>query len=156
SKVPISGASGVLNDVDCVSPTACIAVGTGKGPNVLAVRWNGKSWSPATTGPPAGALEAVSCTSASNCVAVGQIFTRPAIVRWNAGARTAETAQPPPGNAQAYLYDVSCPAASNCYAVGYSSVDGQHRYMQHWDGTHWSTVNTPAPPRGPNDGDSFT
>ncbi len=157
SKVPISGTSGHLDDVDCVSTTNCVAVGDGHdGP--LAIHWNGRSWSRDTL-PSTLILAAVSCSSASNCVAVGPDETlrfAPSIARWNGRVWTSEAAQLPPGTSKAYLSDVSCPAQNDCYAVGRSALDNGHRYMQHWDGSRWSIVNTPAPPRGADDYDSFS
>jgi hypothetical protein len=54
------------------------------------------------------------------------------------------------------LFGVSCPATNDCYAAGASALGNGHRYLQHWDGTRWSTVNTPAPPTNSETFDGFT
>jgi hypothetical protein len=100
-------------------------------------------------------LNAVSCSSASNCVAVGFLHPaqkQPIIERWNGATWSNETAQLPPGSPPTELDDVSCPSQNDCYAVGSSEPpDHDHRYMQHWNGTRWATVVTPAPSGWQND-----
>ncbi len=83
-----SGGNDYLNDVSCVSATACIAVGGGtpRTGYLLAERWNGTRWAvqptpnamKATRAPRcgftcAGTLSGVSCTSARSCIAVGSV-----------------------------------------------------------------------------------
>ena len=136
-----------LNGVSCVSPTACIAVGTYyNGVNVsftLAESWNGTAWSvmPSPNGG-FGYLNGVSCVSATSCVAVGSL-----IESWNG---TAWTVMPSPGGGP--LVAVSCVSATSCMAVGNSYNTGTRAYqtlIESWDGTTWTVA--PSPNRGIGD-----
>jgi hypothetical protein len=70
---PTGGAE--LYNVDCVSPTDCVAVG-GRGHGTIAESWNGSKWSLEKTANPSGSngssyLEGISCISSGGCTAVG-------------------------------------------------------------------------------------
>jgi hypothetical protein len=160
AQLAAKGTSGVLYDVSCLSAMFCAAVGYADGPQrVLATHWDGKVWTrdalpSAIT--PQSELDAVSCASASNCVAVGRARGVPVIVRWNGSGWNSEAPELPPGAPRTWLNGVSCPASNNCYAVGASALDNSHRYMQHWDGSHWSIVDTPSPQTNPETFDRFS
>src|SRR4051794_25684695 len=72
--------AGRFNGVACVSPTACVDVGSATDAGgtrfTLAEIWDGESWAFSATPNPTGAtnseLHAVSCASASLCFAVGE------------------------------------------------------------------------------------
>ena len=78
---PNVGTVDELFEVDCVSVSDCVAVGstdTGSARETLVMVWDGTVWS-IVSSPNAGTsndrLESVSCVSASQCVAVGSTFT---------------------------------------------------------------------------------
>jgi hypothetical protein len=64
----------VLTDVDCVSASECVTVGTSAllGQTGLTLRWDGVAWAiEPSASPYIGQLDAVSCWSVGNCIATG-------------------------------------------------------------------------------------
>jgi hypothetical protein len=92
---PAAAALAAFGDVSCVSPSACMGVGTatddtGEENFTLAQSWNGTSWTIVNTPSPGSfidTLNGVSCTAATACMAVGafdgtaNVFTL--AERWN-------------------------------------------------------------------------
>lgn len=80
-----AGASSGLLDVSCLSPGACIAVGTFENSlgldRPLVEEWNGSWWSVEPTARPAdattGSFSGVSCIAARGCMAVGNFAIPP-------------------------------------------------------------------------------
>jgi hypothetical protein len=155
---------GVLNSVSCVSAADCVAVGVVAGPQsanqVLAYRWDGKSWTQQTLPAPAGAINAhlsgVSCTSASNCMAVGNsgpsggAGTVMFAEHWNGSTWAAKDLPLPAGATGGGLASVSCVSA-RCTAAGQSFYPtssrqrGTHALAESFNGTSWTVQATAVP-----------
>jgi hypothetical protein len=139
SRIPVPGrgnnlgdADTALNDVTCVTPASCWAVGElgrrdGSEHNQV-VHWNGRAWSPvsvpdpgATTTTTLNELSGVSCAAPASCWAVGSRylgFEHNQVVHWN-GRRWSRVSVPSPRpKGLSELFEVSCPSPSSCWAVG--------------------------------------
>jgi hypothetical protein len=126
---PKGAQSSELTGVSCPAAAACTAVGSYVSRSnlyeLLAERWNGKTWSrqatPNAAGADGGVFNDVACTAASACTAVGDYgagSTQPTLVEvWNGTAWTVQTSpdQAVPGS---LLYSVACPASNACTSVG--------------------------------------
>jgi len=126
---------GVLQNVTCQTPTACIAVGTtsttvsdvvpAKG-QVLLSADDGQTWALSPTPTPVDDIFGVACPTALTCAVVGTVWRGPP------GVGTGSVAQSEDGGTtftrltSAYvpltLTAISCPSASLCVAVGGDSV----------------------------------
>ncbi len=165
----------LLWSVDCVSSSDCWAVGAQEPdgqqqPQTLAENWNGTTWSVVPTPAVAGYLFSVTCSNASDCWAVGddldgqQNPLNGIIYHWD-GSQWSQSATAASGQAFDQFASVACSSSSDCWAVGYAgpdqlqynflpgvapSVVGAAALVEHWDGTDWSIVPTPAasPPLG--------
>ena len=123
----------------------------------LIVRWNGTTWtrvpSPSPGGPMADdGLTGVAATSSSNAWAVGAYNSgsgtsyRALIVRWTGTTWTRVPAPVPGGATGSVLVAVAANSASNAWAVGYYSTStGGGTLIEHWNGTTWTQVPSPAP-----------
>jgi len=147
--------SNVLQDVSCVTPNDCAAVGyfTQKSgtSETLIERWNGKSWSvmsSANVGDNGDVLRAVSCISAS-CVAVGDYGASSGAVQtlaesWNGRGKAASVATPDPSTTFDDLSAISCSGSSRCVAVGdYGTSSIKYTLVESWNGKKWSLVGSP-------------
>jgi subtilisin family serine protease len=150
-----------VNDLDCVSATACMAVGETtnceglgcqqKPWKPMALKWSGSSWAPTSVPIPGGShasrLRAVSCLSASSCIAVGYysilnpnetLSFKFFAVQWDGKAWTTMSSSKVTSPVIVTTEDVSCTSASNCFAVWSGSV-------ARWNGSEWSMVTMPEP-----------
>ncbi len=148
-----------MNAVSCVSPNACLAVGTvesttGSGSvfETFSETWDGTSWgnSKLPPKPTISNLDAVSCRSASFCIAVGDILSGdtpvPLAERWNGTGWSIQKTPNPSGANRAFLTSVSCPATNACTAVGiYNRGSSQLTLAEHWNGKTWKIQHTPNP-----------
>jgi len=161
-----------LNDVTCVTPASCWAVGElgrrdGSEHN-QALHWNGRRWSPVSVPDPSAGgtdpyafsyLSAVSCAAPASCWAVGSSERGDSapqlnqVLHWN-GRRWSPVSVPQPGGRTALglseLFGVSCPVPASCWAVGSSERgDSAPRLNQvlHWNGRRWSLVSVRTPSR---------
>lgn len=102
-------------------------------------------------------LSAVSCTSGTQCFAVGSIApgghgtnSQPLIESFNGTAWSISAAAVPDATTST-LSGISCVAATSCMAVGSqttaASAPFQVPLAEQWNGTAWSVVPTPVPPR---------
>ena len=90
-------------------------------------RWNGTSWtiasSPNPSGAPSSQLAGLSCTSTTNCFAVGNYnisgTIRTLVEQWNGTSWTIVASPNPSGASQSYLSGVSCTTGTDCAAAGY-------------------------------------
>jgi hypothetical protein len=130
--------SGLLDDVSCASPRACMAVGGAEGMGAgtytpLALWWNGRYWR--TTNFPCGTqpcdpfaagsgdiVSSVSCASAKSCAAVGGITDVTTVGLWNGHSWSAATGQLPDLASGATLDDVACSAPNHCIFLGESGA----------------------------------
>jgi RHS repeat-associated protein len=146
-----------LDDVACVDPTHCTAVGR-QGSATLAERWNGSAWTVQASANPdffsSAGLYGVDCPTTTNCMAVGYRQTEEAgwplyafSEEWNGSSWTVRKVPRRPGATESQLNDVSCAGASFCLAGGwYEDANGDgHPLIQRWDGTSWNVMAFPQP-----------
>ena len=167
---PASSQASLLWDVTCVTASDCWAVGAqgtgnGKLPNLLAENWNGSTWSVVPTPDINGYLLSVTCTGASSCVAVGidvDAKNNPLggiILSWN-GSEWSQSSPQAPAQPYSGLNSVTCAGPTDCWAVGFAgpnqiqynfvpgvapNVIGSSALVEHWNGSQWLIVPTPAP-----------
>ncbi len=156
-----SGATtSTLTGVSCETSTFCMAVGSAgtTSPDVisLAEQWNGSAWSVDTTPNVEGAIQtfltSVACPTTSECLAVGYSLassgTDPIVEQWNGTTWTLVNPPVPTGSADNELTAIACPGASTCFATGRTyatSSSAPLTLAEVWDGTGWTTMNTPNP-----------
>jgi hypothetical protein len=151
-------------DVECASPTLCVAVGSYATPTRyrgLALAWNGSTWSAhAVTEPTAAedqtSLHSVDCPTPTACVVIGSYDDdatgdgRPLALTYDGTAWSAAVSPPlPPSTSDAELQSVSCLSATQCVAVGYryaTPSGDQLPYVVGLAGGVWqvATVGLPA------------
>jgi hypothetical protein len=148
---PAGSTYSVLSGISCPSRLECAAVGytisrKGRGAPLIE-RWNGRAWS-IVPNPRANAAEltSVACPAADRCQASGfetgsSRLDRTFGERWNGRAWSVVPTVSAPGAASSQIASVACASASNCTAVG---VGGDHGLAEHWDGSKWRAVKTPA------------
>jgi hypothetical protein len=165
---PAGTATGDLNELiglSCTSASNCWAAGedgtfaTQITLVTLALHWNGKKWSQATTPNPGGTatasineLSAVSCTNTTNCWAVGEYEgsvgtsghdTLNLALRWT-GKKWVRGTTPSPGgtadNDTSFLFGVRCTSTTHCWAVGGAAHNSGPQFNQalRWNGTKWA------------------
>ena len=170
--VPAGATDWKLRDVSCSSESACTAVGysysSATGYKTLVERYNGTSWSiQKSVEPNEGngyeAMSSVSCASATHCMAVGEADSKPFAAKWNGSEWLLA---PVPGSAMGRLEDVSCPSATSCMAVGNlgwwapwswgwgPSMMESETLAASWNGSAWSTLETPEASEEPPASDS--
>jgi hypothetical protein len=148
--MPPGAQAGALAAVDCLTPSACTAVGNYQTQKVFAPlieRWDGTAWSVVPSPRPnLGGLRAVSCATSNSCAAVGCLINGDIgcvgtlAEQWNG---TAWKVEPTPRGGRA-LDSVSCTAPSDCMAVGFASG----ALAERWNGRAWSVVPIPNPGGG--------
>jgi hypothetical protein len=153
----------MLQDVACVSPTSCTAVGrfshelqeVSSTTAPLVETWDGTEWRIERSVIPKGSLDtelnAVACPTPSRCVAVGfqrgpgGRYSTFAEIRRGTTWRMLPTPDPA-GSPYAKFSDLACPRADRCIAVGWSASGTNLRSLvELWDGTRWTVVRTPTP-----------
>jgi hypothetical protein len=89
--------------------------------------------------------------SAGDCWAVGGTQLNVAIAdHWDGSAWTVVHLPAPRGSGSTNLPGISCTGVTSCWAAGdYQSVATSKElpYAEHWDGSAWSVVTMPHPPR---------
>ncbi|MGA2010304.1 MAG: hypothetical protein ABSH51_07200 [Solirubrobacteraceae bacterium] len=156
--------TGGLISVSCPSTTACVAVGgydTSAGATVLlASRWNGADWTDQALPSAANStptLDSVSCTgrAATACIAVGGDADQATVPIAEMFNGTTWSLAPPvtvAADNDVVLSGVSCTSAGACIAVGSTGNQGlavtSAALAEHWDGSAWSVLPTPASPAG--------
>ncbi|MBO2450198.1 hypothetical protein J4573_24055 [Actinomadura barringtoniae] len=167
--VPNSGGSSksMFNGVATLDAGNAWAVGRGKDARALVEHWDGTAWSvvpvPAPS-VPAGStlasvtLSGVSARSATDIWAVGSfsavmstnVLTKSLAMHFDG---TSWTVVPTPSNASSTvataLNGVTAVAANDVWSVGQLSTSNgttlpNTMVIQHWNGTAWSSVTTPA------------
>jgi hypothetical protein len=155
----------VLNapDVDCVSATMCMAVGSELSPGdpPVAAEWNGYEWSPVSVPSETkesewlGGLTGVSCPAANFCMAVGEIPTASLswmeayVLQWDGYHWELDESAPRlAGDFWSAPYSVSCTSATDCVIVGgesSGSPEGSPLMSAQWKSGGWSTLEVPYP-----------
>jgi hypothetical protein len=159
---------GALKAIAGSGPDDAWAVGWRGGPGVTAAveHWNGHEWSVVSL-PPVGdrntTADAVSTSSPNDVWVVGQRYIPALALHWDGSAWHSV---PTPTIRHPWLTGVADLSPTNVWAVGTSYRDPAgrgpaHGLIEHWDGTHWRLVPSPAlPPNsslqsisaaGPND-----
>ena len=156
--------SNELDDVACVSASACVAVGNANLDSedatwrTLIEMWNGTTWSVAASPSPSGskdALEGVSCAAANRCVAVGSSINSSGYFQtlaesWD-GMHWTTTATIDVSTQDNTLGSVACVSASWCIAVGHYDLEGtgdNQTLAEQWNGSAWSLSTTTNPISG--------
>ena len=109
TKVVASGTTSLLDSVDCVSASACVAVGQNGTVDVF----DGSTWTATTGNGGAGTLAGVTCTDASTCYAVGKQGIT--IATTNGGGSWTPQAG---GGTTQQMNSISCVDPAMCVAVG--------------------------------------
>jgi hypothetical protein len=152
--VPGGATETKLEDVDCMSTSACTAVGSYKGSegtyHPLVERWNGTAWSLESAPNPAegnaqNAMLSVSCIS-TGCITVGEAAGKPVAETWIGGTWALSSARLPAGAKGGKLSAISCNSAI-CVAVGNSyETTGQEKALaESFNGVAWSLMSAPGP-----------
>lgn len=159
---------GQLQAVSCVPGSGCFAVGLASGvigrgsaSFGLVERRAGSTWSIVKS--PRGDAQdlfGVSCPTPADCMAVGLNGFQTAgqggsvlAERWNGSTWSVVKAPTPAAGGS--LAAVSCVSASDCTAVGQSVLASDlvpfrsRVIVEHWNGSKWSLVPTPAVGGGP-------
>jgi hypothetical protein len=153
----------VLQDVACVSPMSCTAVGrfsqelqaVSSNTAPLIERWDGTEWRIERSAIPRASLDtelnAVACPTSDRCVAVGfqrnpgGTFSTFAEIRNGTMWKMLATAEPSKSS-YAKFSDLACPRPDRCIAVGWSASGTNLRSLvESWNGARWKVVPTPTP-----------
>jgi hypothetical protein len=119
--------------------------------------WDGREWSPSPAPHPGGYTEllGVAAVSAADVWAVGGRDGKTVILHWN-GAAWTQVPSPAPAGRSAELYGVAAVSAASAWAVGQAAATGGTpstaaawpALIEHWNGTAWTLVPSPAIPGG--------
>ena len=151
--VPSGGLPDTLDQVSCVRPKSCVAVGNyfagSKSPGV-ADFWNGQKWSADKVAAPGNSsLAGVSCATASRCVSFGVVTQNETFsAAWNGKTWKTETLPPPGGKGSSAWntpYGIACPSATSCVLVGVygtSSKSPAYGFSEFWNGKSWRLAPT--------------
>jgi hypothetical protein len=168
SPSPTGSISTVLSGVGCTSASDCWIVGDyvqgiTAPQQTLIERDAGGDWSivpsPKLPGTAVeGSLTGVACDSTGDCWAVGWYSDtdgepyQPLVEHYAAGAWSAAAGSLPTGDVSGQLYGVTCASASDCWAVGEDTPELSGTtigaLIDHYDGSGWSLVASPATPTG--------
>jgi hypothetical protein len=162
-----------LLDVDCVSTSFCVAVGTyfsvGGQTKALVEVWNGGAWTPAAPfamppndgGTAADLLRDVDCASTTMCVAVGTYednggaqWHRGLAVRLAGTTWTSEEIQVDTADTSTEVAAVDCPSPSMCALVGERTenvIGTQFAFASVFNGTAWNDVTVIVPRADPDE-----
>lgn len=150
----------VVQDVNCSSPTDCLAVGENATANgghgsPRAFHWTGSAWTATPVSLPAstsgGFLNSVSCTAGS-CVAVGVYFrgSTPFLLSeiWNGSSWRIALPPAISGSRFPVLSVVSCVSPTHCVAAGSyvpaSNLNDSVAIVGIWNGSTWQMIKAPA------------
>jgi hypothetical protein len=163
TKFPEPAGGGAFGSVSATSPDDVWAVGStgptseGQHHQTLIEHWNGTAWtrvpSPDVAGGP-NYLNSVSATSYRNAWAVGATgfanHDATLTEHWNGTAWTVVPSPTPDGDAQ--VMGVSATRRTNAWAVGMTRGrtcrPNCATFIEHWNGTAWTQVPSPAPTGG--------
>jgi hypothetical protein len=147
------GPGGSLAAVSCLSPAACVAVGSaavGGGSRPLVERYDGRTWS-VSAGPAAAdvaaeqVLDGVSCVITMACTAVGygtsfDPLRTTTLIEVSHGSTWSVVPGPEPGPGGSTLTAISCVSTDDCTAVGTEGValPRTAALIESWNGLRWS------------------
>src|SRR5229473_1076340 len=153
-----SAGNNQLNAVASIAASDVWAVGSADNAagnaQPLAEHWDGTSWSiVATPAVVTGNLSAVAATSSSDVWAVGDIVSTSTgaaqtFIEHFDGKRWAVVPSPDASTQSNLLDGVTAISATDAWAVGdFLNASGVFQTLtEHWDGTSWSIVTSPAGP----------
>jgi hypothetical protein len=165
---PTFGSTAVLTSVDVVSATDVWAVGYALEQNwrTLALHWDGTAWSRVPTpneGPYGNVLRSVAAIAPDDVWAVGTHHNggRTLTLHWD-GAAWSVVPSPQssvPYTSRSWLDGVAASGPDDVWAVGTaerpfssgcdcSPPPALYTLVLHWDGSAWSTVESPSPGSG--------
>jgi hypothetical protein len=157
---------GSFPGIDCLSPTDCLAVGSGENArgddHASIVRWNGSRWSTVMAPTPAGqfgaGLRSVSCPSTAWCDSVGeensaseappQLFGE----HFNGQSWSLFGLPQVPGRPWNHVSSLQCPTTTFCLLAGGVAASGDNAtgdtgplspFVERWNGQSWSLVTLP-------------
>jgi hypothetical protein len=152
---PPGNARSNFTDISALSPSAVWLVGdsSGRDPSQFIHRWDGKRWHAARLetnlgtneeGNTQNGLSAVHARTRNDVWAVGWNLNRSLIERWN-GRRWAIMRAPaePDLNAVAAVSDTDVWAVGSATNLRGPGNDVRRPYIQHWNGSRWSSVRLP-------------
>ena len=145
---PSTASYDVLQGVTAIAANDVWAVGS-ENYAAAAMHWDGKKWSDVKVGGAVGRsrLNAVSAATSSEVWAVGQDSEGTLTERWNGTAWKRVQSPAQGGTLLPELFGVTVVKPADVWAVGVKYVAGNASAVSlHWDGKHWSTVDTPNPP----------
>ena len=156
---PSGSTNNTLNGIAMVSTSDIWAVGYSANSNTgiestLIEHWNGTRWSIVKSPNPSGsmynAFGGIAAVSTSDIWAVGTTITNASsstlIEHWN-GTQWSIASSPNPGSNYNKLNEVAAVSANDIWAVGefVNGNTGPKTLIEHWNGTQWSVVQSPAP-----------
>ncbi len=165
SKLPENGLKGiaVISARDAWAVGSSSSSGDNGVEQALIEHWNGSQWSIVQGENPGQgwpyALNGVVALSSNNVWAVGYAGNDTLIEHWN-GNRWSIIDSPNVGTSYNILNAVAADSANDIWAVGLSSnktinyttsggrtlhLAAQQTLIEHWDGSRWSVINSPAP-----------
>ena len=109
--------------------------------------------SPNPVGASVNVLRDVACPAPTNCFGVGDSRSGPTlgtyktlIEHWNGTSWSIVSNGRPAGSSYLGLHSVACPNANSCFAVGFEYISNVRKpFIDHWDGTSWSTMSSAVP-----------
>jgi len=150
--------SNIINSVDCVSSTMCIAVGThstNTDNQTFAMKWDGSSWSSMTTPnvPSTGnnALISVDCISPTWCMASGYAYDSASryatlTMKWDGSVWAIIPSPNPTPTSFSFLNSIVCFSTTSCMIAGGSQTAAP--LIMTWNGTSWTLGSGQTPPSG--------
>gem|GEM_PF-791275 len=148
-----------LFGVDCISPSACVAVGEYADEaghrQGLVLNGTGGAWTLGRAPEPAKtdewSLRSIACLSGTGCMAIGDHLdnwaTRRVIVaNWSGATWAVDSSAEPSGASSGELRDVFCFASASCVAVGKATVSGAAGpFSATGYPGDWTIASTPKP-----------
>jgi hypothetical protein len=141
------GISTTLRDVQAISANSVYAIGSNGQP--LTMHWDGAAWS-VLSAPPGGTVTAIMGISESTLWAVGTNGADSYTLKWE-GATWNQVDSSNRASGYNVLHAVKAIAPDDIWAVGFSAPYSSgytaaqaKTLIQHWDGTQWSVVPSPA------------
>ena len=128
----------------------------------LILHWDGTAWTRVSSPSPApqvNRLNAVAALAPNDVWAAGYYGADQTLIEHYTGPCVSPTPTPstcqlswsvvssPYADSGSSIYGVAALAANDIWAVGYTpgqSFGQDSTYTMHWDGTHWSTINSPT------------
>ncbi len=140
-----------LNDISCPTTTFCLTVGEA-GTSIthwrpLTERFDGRAFAVLASPSAWGAqLLGIACRTARFCLAVGSDGNYTSSERWNGTGWSVLPTPSPRLDGGDMLTKVACVSTSDCFSIGVENGGTKDAVplVEHWNGSAWSIVPTPA------------